>query len=244
MSMSVLIFSQGDTKIDPIPTSSANAFSFKEYRISVSATPLISWFSPDTKNLESAGSRFGIGGGLLVEKNFNRNIALGTGLSINQMGGKIKYPTLSPSGTTDTFTNVEYSYKTRYISIPLLVRLRTDEFGYNRVFFEAGFGLNFLWRGRADIDQDIFTDTKGGNTDRNINENNDDFISATSSVENDNIIFIRVPLNIGLGWEYAVSNNTVAFAGIRYSAGLFDVMGSSDTKAYNNYIGLNFGIMF
>lgn len=243
VSSSIIAFSQG-TKVEPIETGSADAFSFKEYRVSVSAMPLISWFSPDTKNLESAGSRLGIGGGLLVEKNFNRNIALGTGLAINQIGGKIKYPTLSPSGTTDTFTNVGYTYTTRYIDIPLLVRLRTDEFGYNRVFFEAGFGLNFLWRGRADIDQEIFTDAKGGNTDRNINDGNDDFISATSSVENDNVIFIRVPLNIGAGWEYAVSTNTVVFAGLRYSAGLFDVMGSSDTKAYNNFIGLNFGVMF
>ncbi len=239
-----ITFSQGDTKVDPITTNSANAFSFKEYRISVSATPLMSWMTPDTKNLESAGIRLGIAGGLLIEKNFNSNIAVGTGLFITQMGGKIKYPMLSPAGGTNTFSNVEYTYKTRYIDIPLLIRLRTDEFGYNRVFFEAGLGLGILWQGKADLNQNIFTDANGGSTDRNINDNNNDFEIATSSVENDNIIFIRVPLNIGAGWEYAVSTNTVVFAGIRYSAGLFDVMGAGNTKAYNSYIGLNFGIMF
>lgn len=242
-----LAFSQtDDTQVEnpPIRTGSADAFNLKKYRFSVSVNPLISWISPDTKNITSAGSRFGIGGGLFVERNFTANFAFGSGLFVTQMGGKVKYDSLVPAATGTRFTNVEYTYKTRYVDIPLLVRLRTDEFGYNRVFFEAGFGLGFIWKARADVNQNLFTGPQGGNDDRNINENKDDFDAARSSVDEDNIIFLRVPLNLGAGWEYAVSTNTVVFAGIRYSAGLFDVMRAEDTKAYNSYIGLNLGVMF
>jgi opacity protein-like surface antigen len=243
ISLSVIAFSQ-DTKIEPIETGSADAFSFKDYRVSVSVNPLLSWFRPDTKNLESAGSKLGIGGGLFGEKNFNKNIAVGIGLYVTQMGGKIKYDSLRPTTTNTTFNNVEYTYKTRYVDIPVMMRLRTDEFGYNRVYFEAGLGLSFLWKARADVDPEIFSNDRGGSQDRKINDERGDFVGANSVVEDDDMIFIRVPLNIGAGWEYALSTNTVAFAGIRYSAGLFDAMRATDTKAYNSYIGLNLGVMF
>lgn len=242
--VSILAFSQGDTQVEPIETESPNAFAFKKYRVSVSVNPLLSWMSPDTRNISSGGSRLGIGGGLLAEKNFNKNIALGTGLFVTQMGGKINYDSLQPTISNTVFRDVEYTYKTRYVDVPLMVRLRTDEFGYNRVYFEAGLGISFLWRARADLNKDIFRNDRGGNTDRNVNENREDFNAANSVVFEDNIIFIRVPLNIGAGWEYALSTNTVAFLGIRYSAGLFDTMRAENTKAYNSYVGLNMGVMF
>jgi hypothetical protein len=244
ISLSVFTFAQNDTKIEPIETGSADAFNFKEYRVSVSATPLISWMRTDTRNISSGGARFGIGGGLLAEKNFNKNLAVGTGLFVTQMGGRINYDSLQPTISNTVFRDVEYTYKTRYVDIPLLVRLRTDEFGYNRVYFEAGLGLSFLWSARADLNKEVFRDDRGGNTDRNVNENREDFNAANSVVFEDNIIFIRVPLYVGAGWEYAISTNTVAFAGIRYSAGLFDAMRAENTRAFNSFIGLNFGIMF
>lgn len=234
-----------DTRIEPITTGSAQAFTLKEYRFSVSATPLISWMSPDSRNISSKGSRLGIGVGLFVEKNLNSNVAFGGGLSITQMGGKIGYDSLVPNNQSGTsYSNVEYTYKTRYIEIPALVRLRTDEFGYNRVYFEAGFALNFLWRARADINQNIFSNAQGGSEDRNINESRADFEASRSVVNEDDILFMRVPLVAGAGWEYALSQNTVFFAGLRYNAGLINVMRANNTKAFNNYLALNIGVMF
>lgn len=234
-----------DTRIEPITTGSAQAFTLKEYRFSVSATPLISWMSPDSRNISSKGSRLGIGIGLFVEKNLNSNVAFGSGLFITQMGGKIGYDSLVPNDKSGiSYSNVEYTYKTRYIEIPALVRLRTDEFGYNRVYFEAGFALNFLWRARADINQNIFSNAQGGSEDRNINERRADFEASRSVVNEDDILFMRVPIVAGAGWEYALSQNTVFFAGLRYNAGLINVMRANNTKAFNNYLALNIGVMF
>lgn len=238
------VFAQ-DTRIEPIQTSSANAFAHKEYRFSVSVTPLISWFSPDSRNISSKGSRLGFGGGLLVEKNLNSNVAFGSGLFITQMGGKIGYDSLVPNNKTGvSFSNVEYTYKMRYIEIPALVRLRTDEFGYSRIFFEAGFALNLLWRGRADINQNIFTNAEGGSQDRNINESGADFEENRSVVNEDDVLFFRLPVLAGAGWEYAMSQNTVVFAGLRYNAGVLNVMRANNTKSFNNYVSLNIGVMF
>ena len=161
------------------------------------------------------------------------------------MGGKIGYDSLKINdNSTESYKNVEYTYKTRYIEIPALVRLRTDEFGYNRVYFEVGFALDFLWRGRADINQNIFTNAQGGNDDRNINKNRADFNEPESVVNEDDVLFMRIPIIAGAGWEYALSQNTVFFAGLRYNAGLLNIMRANNTKAFNNYLALNIGVMF
>lgn len=244
------MFAQTDssTRITPIKTATGiNVFQAKDYRFTISLNPLVSWFSPDSKNIESGGARVGFGGSINLEKNLTSNVAFTVGLGITQMGGKLKYDSLDVNDAAKapiTVNNVSYTFKTRYVDIPLMMKFRTDEFGYNRVFFEVGTSLSFLWRVRADVSQNIFTDKEGGNKDRDVNENRNDFEGSRSSVQDDNILFMRVPLTVGAGWEYALSNNTVVFGGLRYSAGLFNIMRADDTKAFNNYIGLNIGLLF
>lgn len=232
------------TRITPIQSKDISMFNNKQYRFSISVMPLVSWMSPDSRNISSKGSRMGISGGITVEKNLNENVAFCGGLHLTQMGGKIGFDSLRVKGDVNTFNNVEYTYKTRYIDIPVTIKLRTDEFGYSRVYFDAGLGLNILWRGKADINQNIFTNKQGGNEDRNVNDNDGDFDINNSVVEDDDISFIRVPLLVGAGYEYALSKNTVVFGGLRYSAGLFNVMSAPNTKAYSNYFGINVGLLF
>ncbi|HYG15493.1 MAG TPA: porin family protein [Bacteroidia bacterium] len=228
----------------------ANAFAYKKYRFSFSAMPLVSWMRPDTKNLTNEGMRMGISAGLTAERNFSTNAAFTFGVYVTQMGGKVGYGILQANGNgqnpnlNPVFNNVEYTYKTRYVEIPLMLKLRTDEFGYSRVFGEFGAALNFLWRGRADLNQPVFSDAQGGSEDRNVNEATDDFDAATSSVNKDNLAILRVPLVIGGGWEYAMSENTALYAGLRYNASLINVMRADNTKAFSSYIGLNLGILF
>lgn len=232
------------TRITPIQSKDFSVFNHKKYRFSISAMPLISWMSPDSRNISSKGSRVGLSGGITVENNLNENVAFCAGLHLTQMGGKIGYDSLRVKGASSTFNNVEYTYKTRYIDIPVTIKLRTDEFGYGRVYFDAGLALNILWRAKADINQDIFTNKQGGNEDRNVNDDDGDFDINNSVVEDDDMSAVRVPLLVGAGYEYALSKNTVIFGGLRYSAGLFNVMSAPNTKAYNNYFGINVGLLF
>lgn len=222
----------------------ANAFAYKKFRFSFSAMPLVSWMRPDTKNLTNEGARMGISAGLTAERNFSTNAAFTFGLYVTQMGGKVGFGMLQPKDSSAVYSNVEYTYKTRYAEIPLMLKLRTDEFGYSRVFGEFGVALNFLWRARADVNMNIFSDAAGGNEDRNVNEATDDFISPPSSVNKDNLAAFRIPLIIGGGWEYAMSENTALYAGLRYNASLINIMRADNTKAFSSYIGLNLGILF
>jgi hypothetical protein len=237
------------SRITPIIQTAAYSFPHKEYRFTISATPLISWMSTDTRNISSAGARAGIGGGIMVEKNFTQNVAFCFGMHVTQMGGKIKYDSLvvnvgGNGSSAQSFRNVEYAYKTRYVELPAMIKMRTDEFGYSRVYFEAGLALGLLWRGRADVSQNIFTNSQGGNEDRNINDGKDDFYGNRSVVNEDNVRGLRIPLIVGGGWEYALTQNTVAFLGLRYSGGLFNTLSANNTKAFTNYFGLNIGVMF
>jgi hypothetical protein len=170
-------------------------------------------------------------------------------MNVTQMGGKIKYDSLvvnvgGNGSSAPSFSNVVYAYKTRYVELPAMIKMRTDEFGYSRVYFEAGLALGILWRGRADVNQNLFTNSQGGNEDRNINDGKDDFYGNRSVVNEDNVRGLRIPLIVGGGWEYALSHNTVAFAGLRYSGSLFNTLSANNTKAFTNYFGLNIGVMF
>jgi hypothetical protein len=229
-------------------TTDANAFAYKNYRFAITAAPLFCWMTPDTKNIGSEGMRMGWGLGITGEKNISVNAAFTFGLQVNQMGGKILYPLLvTNDNTANVQQNVTYAYRTRYVEAPFTIKLRTDEFGYSRIFAEVGIGVGILWSAKADLDKPLFSmpPDAEGNDDRNVNQKREDFMDQSQSVANeDNISFLRIPVLAGLGYEYALSQNTTVMAGIRYSAGLTDVMRDEKSKAFNNFIAIQLGILF
>lgn len=253
VSLAAIAQSDSSTRIKPLNTQSPNAFIHKDTRFSLSFTPLVSWIKPETGNITSAGSKIGIAGGLSYEKSLtsgSSRAAYTIGLNVTQMGGVVKYDSLQVSSATrpnpnPIYRNVEYAYSTRYVEVPVTIKLRTDEFGYHRIFFDVGVAPGFLWSGKADLSvTNVFTNAEGGNEGRNVNQNKNDFDPLHSSVNQDNIRIFRVPLLVTAGWEYALSQNTIFFAGLRYSGGLFNVMSADNTEAFNNYIGINIGLLF
>ena len=57
----------------------------------VFAEPQLGWFSPNSKNIEAAGSMIGFNGGVNFDNFFAENYAFSTGVSINNINGKVKY---------------------------------------------------------------------------------------------------------------------------------------------------------
>lgn len=227
-------------------STAANAFAYKNYRFAITAAPLFCWMNPDTKNIGSEGMRVGWGFGITGEKNFSVNAAFTFGLQVNQMGGKILFPILvANDNTSNVQSDVTYTYKTRYVEAPFTIKLRTDEFGYSRIFAEVGVGVGILWSAKADLDKPLFSmpPDAEGNDDRNVNQKRADF-KGPSIASEDDISFLRVPVLVGVGYEYALSQNTTATASIRYSAGLTDVMRDERSKAFNNFVALQLGILF
>ncbi|MBN2520644.1 MAG: PorT family protein, partial [Bacteroidales bacterium] len=96
--------------------------------------PKISWLSPDVKNISNGGSRMGVNIGLVMDGYFTDNYAFATGISINNVGGKLEFTEAFELATSDTsFENIDpntkVTYKLQYVNIPIGLKLKTNDIG-------------------------------------------------------------------------------------------------------------------
>lgn len=197
----------------------------QEVKLGISVDPAITWLSSDTKDVNNDGSVFGIGGGLVLDRYFKKNYALHTGISIGTQGGAIKFDTQSKiDGEDTTYTlpaHTKVKYKLEYITIPLGLKLRTNQIGYLTYFALIGFTNQFNVKAKA--------------------------ISSNNTLDNDlinkEIVFYNLSYHFGIGAEYAISQDTGLTVGLVYNNGFIDITknhGSIKSRA----LSLSVGIMF
>jgi Outer membrane protein beta-barrel domain len=197
----------------------------QEVKLGISIDPAVSWLSSDTKDVKNDGSVFGISGGLVLDKYFKKNYALHTGISIGTEGGGINFETQSKIDGEDTTYNLpahtSVKYKLEYITIPLGLKLRTNQIGYFTYFALIGFTNQFKVKAKATssnkaLDEDLI---------------------------NKEIAFYNLGYHFGIGAEYAISQDTGLTIGLVYNNGFIDITknhGSVKTRA----LSLSVGIMF
>jgi hypothetical protein len=216
----------------------------KTFHFGLKVAPAVSWFNPDNKDFSSDGVQFGFGYGLITEFNFSDNYAFSTGLEVLNAGGKMAYPdstlSFSLNEKQDTFILNTSTYRLRYVNLPLLLKLKTNQIGAMTYFGQFGFDVSFKWKGMADEDVTL---------------------KGTSSTLNDvdiakDINFIRLALNVGLGAEYNLSGSTSLVFSVNYNNGFTNAMFKNSKmltdekfedlqqKAVFNYVGLTVGVLF
>ncbi|HOT88963.1 MAG TPA: porin family protein [Bacteroidales bacterium] len=215
-----------------------------KFHFGLKAAPALSWFVPSDKNFTNDGSKIGFGYGLMTEFNFSKNYAFSTGLEILNAGGKIRFPknTLSDklNDQKDTFIVTSTSYGLRYINLPLLLKLKTNQIGAMTYFGQFGFDVSFKWRAIAD-NEAILKSTA-------IKMDNVNF--------SEDINFVRLALNVGLGAEYNLTGSTSLVFSVNYNNGFTNAMVKKSKiltdvnyspliqKSVFNYVGLTIGVLF
>nr|WP_321453276.1 porin family protein [uncultured Carboxylicivirga sp.] len=109
-----------------------NAQTEKKTRLGFLLSPQISWMSSDEAGVNSNGSLFGYNFGILMDRFFDTNYALSTGLTINTVGGKLTYD------ATDDYEKTNATYRLKYIEVPFSLKLLTNEFHRSRYFGQFG----------------------------------------------------------------------------------------------------------
>lgn len=231
----------------------------KKFHLGLLGSAGIGWLSPESKNLQGGGVKAGIAFGIYGDFYFAKNYALSVEVNHTTQG----YKTIADSIciTIDPVTqefkkygNVEINYRIRAFQLPISLKLRTNEIGFMRYFGQLGIAPTFSYKSIfADFDQNIFPKTDD-NTDREVNENKDDFDFAdqnkisnanqASFLEEDNMSGFRMPLIIGGGAEWTISGNTAMTFGIRYEYGLVNVMKAEETTARPNALNFLVGVRF
>ena len=185
-----------------------------QFRFGIHATPLVSFISTDEENL-STGSKLLFGYGGLAEYQFADNYAFGTGFEIIQRGG------------TATVNDTTLSYKPTYLQFPLLLKMRTREFGYTTFFAEFGGALGFRLAHNTELNP-----------------------APTAGGEPENINLFNATFRFGIGAEYSFGGSTSVTAGLHYNRSLIDNPGKNARliDAGQNhrfdYVALTAGILF
>lgn len=175
----------------------------------VHADPVISWFSSDIDSVRNDGARSGINFGITIYRFFGPNYAISTGLNIISAGGRL----VTRNTTTFDLTsgvdpavpgNTAIVYKIQYLSVPLGLKLQTNQIGYLTIFVDLGVDPKVVIGGKVDID-DL--------------ENQ----KAPGEIKNFNISYHAMA-----GIEYGIGGNTAVVLGLGFDNNFADI-----TKDYN-----------
>jgi hypothetical protein len=196
----------------------------QDMSFSVFAEPQITWLSPDSKDVENAGSAFGFNGGLNYDQFFKEKYAISTGISINKISGRLLFNENNSLQSIDSTYTIgkgeEVKYNLQYLNIPLGFKFKTVEIGYTQFYAHLGLegGINI----KADAD---LPDTKDVNISKEIK-------------------WYHLSYYIGGGIEYSIGGNTALVGGLTYKNGFLDMTKKKNNKITSGLVSLRLGIVF
>jgi len=208
------------------------------FHFGLKVSPALSWFTPSDKTLTNDGSKLGFSYGLITEFGFSKNYAFSTGLEILNAGGKLSFQDSTIYNATASGKQtilLDRTYRLRYINIPILLKLKTNQIGPMTYFGQFGFDASFKWKATGDDHVSL------------------NGLENTSSFDiSKDVNFIRLALNVGLGAEYNLAGTTSLVFSINYNNGFTNTL-RKDSKltsttlkqsAVFNYVGLTVGVLF
>lgn len=202
----------------------------KSFKIGIKLSPSMGYMKTDVGDIATNGRPLRFGYGLIFDRMFSENYALGFGLNMIEFGGHAEYTRLySESGSTPTVQYVKRDYsKLKYVEMPLTLKLRTAMIGKMIYWGQFGVGLGYLFSGYADEEvTDLYEQLEPANGGA--------FTPASKKVSVDDKLDIQSNLNpirasmiIAAGAEYPISGSTFLSYGITYNGGLLSMYGAGD----------------
>lgn len=209
---------------------------FKKFRFGLMGNGAIQWLQTDVKGVESAGIVFRAGYGLATEFALSEGrFSFGTGLMVNDLGGKLDLPNNAidntktyffPDFKTDSsnFVATERTYKLRYVDLPITLKMKTNEIGMLTYFGRFGVLPGIRVKGKADTQLE---------STENIEEYKSDY-----DVLKDSQLF-KVGLLIGAGFEYNLSGNTSVLVGLDFHNGFTNILKKESTNLSSSIANTN-----
>jgi len=212
----------------------------KPFQFGFKATPNIGWYNTTSDNYDNKGADFGGSWGFIADIFIMENYSFTTGFDVLYLNGTISYPSvyqsegLLPVELTGTLTR---SYRTKYVKIPFILTMKTNEIKKLRYFGQIGFGLSILLTARAN---DEFVSDVGNNV-------------ITDDKHNiyDELRFTRESLILGAGVEVPIQGSTYVRVGLVFDNAFINVLkgnNSVDSSVKNNgrnsFLGLDVSILF
>lgn len=199
-------------------------------QIGIYTEPLISWFSSDTELSANEGACPGLAFGLTIDRYFARNYAFSTGISIINAPGRLSYSDTLLIRFKNTETELDagdnITYRIQYLSVPLGIKLKTNQIGYMTFFANVGLNPKVIIGGKGDI------------TSENIKK-----VNVTKELR-----LFNLGYNITAGMEYSLGGRTAIMLGLVYEDNFMDATkdysGQPDDKISHHMLRFRIGINF
>lgn len=210
----------------------------KAFQFGFKVAPNIGWIKPNAEGYARNGADAGFSWGFVAEIYLMENYAFNTGFDVVYLNGSYTYPhkvTIDPpSGTTYTGV-MNRTIRAKYVQLPLVLKMKTNDFNGFVIYGQVGFGLGFLVDAKAD---DKFY--SGGQL----------IIDERSQISKQ-LRFTRESLILGGGVEYSLGGSTFLTAGLKFDNGFVDILKdqnrvdpSIENKAISNFLELQIGLLF
>ncbi len=206
---------------------------YKSIALGVKVSPNIGWLRTDAEDYSSEGAVPGIAWGLITDFYFAENYAFSSGFNVNFHNAKISYPDIE----SFNIGVLNRQYRLKYIDIPMLIKMKTNDIGDFRFFGQIGLQPGVRIGSKA---KDSFKSVTPPSTVKR------DWRTIDSQTN-----LFRISMVIGAGIEYPIDNSTALVAGINFVNGLSDVLKGKNAvdstvehMAVPNAFEITFGIIF
>ena len=218
---------------------SAGFAQVKPFRFGVRVAPSLGWLSPDSKDYSNEATLPGFSWGFMADITLTQNYFIRTGFSIDYQNGKLSYPhKVLVDEVTSTYAEgtLYRKYNLRYLEFPLVLKMRTNQFGKTAFFGEIGFGASMNLKAKG---KDEFIPDDGNPPQESEGDIKDD------------IRFFKGSMIVGAGLEYFIDESTSIVTSLSFNNGLTNILdGNNDVdesvkeRATLYYFQLNIGILF
>jgi opacity protein-like surface antigen len=203
---------------------------YRSFVLGIKAAPHIGWLNTNQKDYNSEGTKLGFSWGVTSEFYFAKNYALATGLNFIYQNGALSFPDIIGGN----LVTLQRDYRIRYLELPAVLKMKTNEIGDFRYFGQIGLGFA------------VRTSSKG----------QDEYKTGTSTVVeeyrdiDDHTNLFRTSMIVGAGVEYPFDNNTSIVAAINYNNGFTNALRKKNTVNFHehqgkpNFIELSLGVIF
>jgi hypothetical protein len=193
---------------------------------SIVLDPQINWLRTELDEVKNDGVVFGFNGGLVLDRYFTENYAFSTGITLWQTGGKLLFTEETNiefrDGTETLPPNTSMTYRLQYLTIPLSLKLTSNQIGYFSFFAHVG------------INNHISVGERGTVESLDLNR-----VGIPEEIK-----FYSMSYFFGGGCEYSLGGNTSLFAGLYFTSGFIDITTSEDYRATLNALSLRLGVRF
>lgn len=205
-------------------------------KLGLRVAPSIDWMNPGTKDYNYNGIKPGVAIGFVSDIYFAERYALATGFDFQFLNGKLVYTDSVYMESDGKVHNgeVQRKYNIIYLQIPIMIKMKTKDFGKFTFYGQIGFGTAFRLKASA---TDEFKPDKGGVTELDY------------SLDNGTTL-IRESIIIGGGVEFHLDQSSRILVGLNYSNSLNNILTGYNYKSGEaikstlNFLELNIGFLF